>query len=79
MVAIPALNSADRVRLGRRARASITYHVVEAIIAISAGVVGGSVALSASVWTRWWRSNGLIMVWQFRHTMPETREQQAWW
>ena len=59
MVAISALTSADRVRLGRRARllagASITYNVVKAIIAIGAGLVAGRSRSSASVWTRWWR------------------------
>ena len=82
MVAISALTSADRVRLGRRAQllagASVTYNVVEAFIAISAGVVAGSVALVGfgldSVVEV---SSGLIILWQFRHTMPEAREQQA--
>ena len=33
---------------------------------------------SVSVWTPWWRSPvGLIILWQFRHRMPESREQLA--
>jgi divalent metal cation (Fe/Co/Zn/Cd) transporter len=72
----------QRRRLGRRAQllaaASVTYNVVEAIIAIGAGVVAGSVALVGfgldSVVEV---SSGLIILWQFRHRLPETRERQA--
>jgi divalent metal cation (Fe/Co/Zn/Cd) transporter len=72
----------DRVRLGRRAQllagASVTYNVLEAVIAITAGVVAGSVALVGfgldSVVEV---SSGLIILWQFRHRMPESRERQA--
>ena len=73
----------DRRRsLGARAQvlalASVTYNVVEAVIAISAGVVAGSVALVGfgldSVVEV---SSGLIILWQFRHRMPESREQRA--
>lgn len=73
---------ADRQRLGRRARllatASVAYNTIEAVIAISAGVVAGSVALVGfgldSVVEV---SSGLIILWQFRHAMPESRERQA--
>lgn len=73
---------ADRTRLGRRARllagASVTYNIVEAVVAITAGVVAGSVALVGfgldSVVEV---SSGLIILWQFRHKLPETREKQA--
>ncbi|MBD8868830.1 cation diffusion facilitator family transporter [Nocardioides donggukensis] len=72
----------DAARLGRRARllagASVTYNAVEAVIAIAAGVASGSVALVGfgldSVVEV---SSGLIVLWQFRHRMPETRERQA--
>jgi divalent metal cation (Fe/Co/Zn/Cd) transporter len=73
---------ADRARLGRRAQllagASLAYNLVEAVIAITAGLVAGSVALvgfglDSTVEV----SSGLIILWQFRHRMPETREQQA--
>jgi divalent metal cation (Fe/Co/Zn/Cd) transporter len=77
-----ALTGDDRVRLGRRAQvlaaASVAYNVVEAVIAITAGLVAGSVALVGfgldSVVEV---SSGAIILWQFRHRLPESREQQA--
>lgn len=76
------LTAADRAQLGRRAQllagASVAYNVIEAVIAIAAGVVAGSVALIGfgldSVVEV---SSGLIILWQFRHRLPETRERQA--
>jgi divalent metal cation (Fe/Co/Zn/Cd) transporter len=78
----PALDLAERTRLGRRAQllaaASVTYNLLEAVVAVTAGVVAGSVALIGfgldSVVEV---SSGLIILWQFRHRMPETRERQA--
>jgi divalent metal cation (Fe/Co/Zn/Cd) transporter len=78
----PVLKTAERTRLGRRvqllAGASVTYNVVEAVIAITAGLVAGSVALVGfgldSVVEV---SSGLIILWQFRHRLPESRERQA--
>ncbi|MEI8412092.1 MULTISPECIES: cation diffusion facilitator family transporter [unclassified Kribbella] len=72
----------QRRKLGRRAQllagASVTYNVIEAIIAITAGLVAGSVALVGfgldSVVEV---SSGLIILWQFRHRLPESRERQA--
>lgn len=72
----------ERRHLGRRAQllaaTSVTYNVIEAIIAISAGLVASSVALVGfgldSVVEV---SSGLIILWQFRHRLPETRERQA--
>lgn len=72
----------QRRRLGRRAQllaaASVTYNVIEAVIAITAGLVAGSVALVGfgldSVVEV---SSGLIILWQFRHRLPESRERQA--
>jgi len=77
-----ALTSADRSRLGRRARllaaASVGYNAVEAVIAVTAGIVAGSVALVGfgldSVVEV---SSGLIIIWQFSHTLPESRERRA--
>jgi divalent metal cation (Fe/Co/Zn/Cd) transporter len=78
MVTAPA----DRARLGRRAQllaaASVSYNLVEAVVAISAGLVAGSVALvgfglDAVVEV----SSGLIILWQFRHPLPESRERMA--
>src|SRR3954468_14034630 len=76
------LTAADRRRLGRRAQllagASVTYNVLEAVVAITAGLVAGSVALIRfgldSVVEV---SSGLIILWQFRHRLPESRERQA--
>jgi divalent metal cation (Fe/Co/Zn/Cd) transporter len=71
-----------RGQLGRRAQllagASVTYNVLEAVIAVSAGTAAGSVALVGfgldSVVEV---SSGLVVLWQFRHRMPESREAQA--
>jgi len=76
------VSEAERRRLGRRAQllagASVAYNVVEAVIAIAAGVVAGSIALVGfgldSVVEV---SSGLIILWQFRHPMPESRERTA--
>lgn len=76
------LAEADRLRLGRRAQllagASVAYNVVEAAVAIVAGTVAGSIALVGfgldSVVEV---SSGLVILWQFRHAVPETRERQA--
>jgi divalent metal cation (Fe/Co/Zn/Cd) transporter len=81
-VTTPVLTAAERTRLGRRAQllagASVTYNAIEAIVAITAGVVAGSVALIGfgldSVVEV---SSGLIILWQFRHRLPESRERQA--
>jgi divalent metal cation (Fe/Co/Zn/Cd) transporter len=72
----------QRRQLSRRARllagASVSYNVIEAIIAITAGVIAGSVALIGfgldSVVEV---SSGLIILWQFRHRLPESREHLA--
>jgi divalent metal cation (Fe/Co/Zn/Cd) transporter len=73
---------ARRRQLGRRAQllaaTSVAYNLVEAVIAITAGVVAGSVALVGfgldSVVEL---SSGLIILWQFRHRLPESRERRA--
>lgn len=72
----------QRHRLGRRAKllaaASVTYNVVEAVVAITAGLVAGSVALVGfGLDSIVEVSSGLIILWQFRHRLPETREHQA--
>ena len=76
------LSPVDAARLGRRAQllagTSVAYNVVEAVIAVAAGVVASSVALVGfgldSVVEV---SSGLIILWQFRHRLPQTRERQA--
>lgn len=85
VTAPPSTWNADpeqRARLSRRAQllagASVTYNLIEAVIAITAGLVAGSVALVGfgldSVVEV---SSGLIILWQFRHRLPESRERQA--
>ncbi len=60
------------------AGASVGYNVIEAGVAISAGTVSGSVALVGfgldSVVEV---ASGLIILWRFRHPLPETRERRA--
>lgn len=81
-VTTSAARAAERARLGRRAQllagASVTYNVLEAVVAITAGVAAGSVALVGfgldSVVEV---SSGLIILWQFRHRLPESRERRA--
>jgi divalent metal cation (Fe/Co/Zn/Cd) transporter len=72
----------DRAALGRRAKRlamlSVAYNVIEGVIAVSAGIAAGSVALvgfglDSAVEV----SSGLIILWQFSHVMPESRERQA--
>lgn len=80
--AAAALGDHDRARLGRRAQllagASVAYNGAEAVVALAAGAVAGSAALVGfgldSVVEV---SSGLIILWQFRHRLPESREQQA--
>lgn len=72
----------ERVRLGRRAQllaaASVTYNVVEAAIAVAAGLAASSIALVGfGLDSMVEVSSGLIILWQFRHAMPESRERQA--
>lgn len=75
--------SADRRRsLGRRAQqlagASVAYNLVEAAVAITAGAIAGSVALVGfGLDSIVEVSSGLIILWQFRHPMPESRERRA--
>lgn len=75
--------SADRRRsLGRRAQllagASVAYNLIEAALAITAGAIAGSVALIGfGLDSIVEVSSGLIILWQFRHPMPEQRERRA--
>ena len=80
--AATAVSGQDRARLGRRAQllagASVSYNAVEGVVAVAAGLVAGSVALvgfglDSAVEV----SSGLVILWQFRHRLPESREQQA--
>jgi divalent metal cation (Fe/Co/Zn/Cd) transporter len=72
----------ERRRLGRRAQllaaASVSYNVIEAAVAITAGLVAGSVALVGfGLDSIVEVSSGLIILWQFRHPFPESRERLA--
>jgi len=76
------VSAEGRVRYGRRAQllagASVSYNVIEAVIAISAGLVAGSVALVGfGLDSIVEVSSGLIILWQFRHSLPEARERTA--
>lgn len=71
-----------RRQLGRRAQllaaASVSYNLVEAVIAITAGLIAGSIALVGfGLDSIVEVSSGLIILWQFRHHLPESRERQA--
>jgi divalent metal cation (Fe/Co/Zn/Cd) transporter len=75
-------DAARRTRLGRRAKMlaglSVTYNVIEGIIAIGAGAAAGSIALVGFGLDSFVEvSSGLIILWQFSHKFPETRERQA--
>jgi divalent metal cation (Fe/Co/Zn/Cd) transporter len=78
----PQLSEAQRTRLGRRARllagASVIYNVVECMIAVAAGLAAGSVALVGfGLDSLVEVSSGLIILWQFGHHLPESRERTA--
>ena len=81
-VATRGLSTQDRARLGRRAQllaaASVSYNAIEAIVAITAGATASSIALVGfGLDSLVEMSSGLIILWQFRHRMPETRERTA--
>lgn len=73
---------ARRRQLGRRAQllaaASVWYNLIEAVIAITAGLVAGSIALVGfGLDSIVEVSSGLIILWQFRHPLPGSRERRA--
>ena len=68
--------------MGRRAQliagASVTYNMVEAAIAITAGTLASSVALVGfGLDSIVEVSSGLVVLWQFRSPLPESRERRA--
>jgi divalent metal cation (Fe/Co/Zn/Cd) transporter len=78
----PAPSSVQRQRLGRRARllagASVSYNLVEAAVAGVAGFAAGSVALVGfGLDSLVEVSSGLVVLWQFRAPLPESRERRA--
>lgn len=80
---IPAtLTPQRRAALGRRAQllagASVAYNSIEAVVSIAAGAAASSIALVGfGLDSLVEMSSGLIILWQFRHPMPETRERRA--
>jgi divalent metal cation (Fe/Co/Zn/Cd) transporter len=77
-----SLSAQDRARLGRRAQllaaVSVSYNAIEALVAISAGAIASSIALVGfGLDSIVEMSSGLIILWQFRHPMPKTRERAA--
>ncbi|WP_237700575.1 cation diffusion facilitator family transporter [Janibacter sp. HTCC2649] len=73
---------ARRTTLMRRAQllagASVAYNTVEAVIAITAGNIAGSSALVGfGLDSLVEVSSGLVILWQFRHPMPESRERTS--
>jgi divalent metal cation (Fe/Co/Zn/Cd) transporter len=72
----------ERERLSRRARLlarlSVGYNVLEAVTAIAAGLAAGSVALVGfGLDSAIEVSSAVIILWQFRHAVPESRERAA--
>lgn len=72
----------QRARWARRAQllagATVTYNLAEAVIAVSAGRSAGSSALVGfGLDSLVEVSSGLIILWQFRHQIPQERERQA--
>ncbi len=60
------------------AAASVAYNVVEGVVAIAAGLAAGSIALVGFGLDSFVEvSSGLIILWQFSHRIPESRERQA--
>jgi divalent metal cation (Fe/Co/Zn/Cd) transporter len=77
-----SVSARDKARLGRRAQllasASVTYNVLEAVVAIAAGAVAGSIALVGfGLDSLVEVFSGLVILWQFGHRLPETRERRA--
>lgn len=68
--------------LGRRAQwlagASVAYNVVESVVAVAAGTAASSIALIGfGLDSLVEVGSGLVILWQFRHRLPQTRERRA--
>lgn len=79
---IAAISEDRRQQLGRRAQllagASVAYNVVESVVAVAAGSAASSIALIGfGLDSLVEVGSGLVILWQFRHKLPETRERQA--
>ena len=76
------LTAERRHELGRRAQllagASVAYNLVEAVVSVAAGVLASSIALVGfGLDSLVEVGSGLVILWQFRHPLPETRERRA--
>ena len=76
------LSARRRAQLGRRAQllagVSVGYNAVEAVVAVGAGAAASSIALVGfGLDSLVEMSSGLVILWQFRHRMPQTRERRA--
>lgn len=75
--------SGERRRmLARRAQllagASVAYNVLEAAISVTAGAAASSIALVGfGLDSLVEVGSGLVILWQFRHPLPESRERRA--
>ena len=79
---VAALTPQRRQQLGRRAQllagASVGYNVLEAAVSVAAGAAASSAALVGfGLDSLVEVGSGLVILWQFRHPVPETREKQA--
>ena len=78
----PEVMAERRRVLGRRAQllagTSVAYNVVEAAASVAVGAAAGSIALVGfGLDSLVEMSSGLVILWQFRHRLPESRERQA--
>jgi divalent metal cation (Fe/Co/Zn/Cd) transporter len=78
----PVVSAQRRAQLSRRAQllagASVAYNAVEATVAIAAGAAASSIALVGfGLDSIVEMSSALIILWQFRHPLPEARERRA--
>ncbi|MDV3222610.1 MAG: cation transporter [Intrasporangium sp.] len=76
------MSAGRRAQLGRQAQllagASVAYNVVEAAVSVAAGAAASSIALIGfGLDSLVEVGSGLVILWQFRHRLPETRERQA--
>lgn len=79
---LPSPTTRRRAVLGRRAQllagASVLYNLVEAVVAIAAGAIASSIALVGfGLDSLVEMASGLVILWQFRAALPESRERQA--
>ena len=80
-MSVPALPAQRRTALRRRVRlpvaATITYNVLEAVVALVAGTVASSVALVGFGLDSVIEAPAAAVVWQFSGADPQRRERAA--